>query len=67
MSYKTHKPISEEKMLNPKYAGHNTICQYLRDIYMITDDKDIKLKCRVAMNMAKSMHERLKKYKEGEA
>lgn len=66
MSYKKAEPISEIKMLKQRYTGHNTICQYLRDIYMTTDNEDIKLKCRIAMSMAKSMHERLKKYKEGE-
>ena len=67
MGYKVVEPISEIKMLKQRYTGHNTICQYLRDIYLMADNDDIKLKCRVAMTMAKSMHERLKKYKEGEA
>ena len=31
---------------------------------MMTEDEEIKLKSRVAMAMAKKMHERLKKYKE---
>jgi hypothetical protein len=63
MSYKRHEPISVEAMLKGRYNGHHTICQMLRDIYQMTDDEEIQLKCRIAMSMAKSMHERLKKYK----
>jgi len=64
MSYEKHEPISEEKMLKQRYFGHHTICQMLRDIYILTDNEDIKLKCRIAMAMAKSMHNKLKQYKE---
>ena len=61
--YKRHKPVSEKEMLNEKYHGHHTVCQTLREIYIITDSKEIKDKCRLAMPMTKSMHEKLKKYK----
>lgn len=64
MSYKKVEPISEKKMLKQRYKNHNTICQRLREIYQLTDDEEIKFKCREAMSMAKSMHERLKWYKE---
>jgi len=64
MPYKKVEPISVRRMLKQRYTGHHTICQYLRDIYMLTEDEEIKLKSRVAMAMAKKMHERLKKYKE---
>lgn len=60
---RSHKPISISKIENTSYKGHNTICQYLRDIYSMTDDEDIKMKCRIGMSMAKSMHERLKMYR----
>lgn len=63
MPYKRHEPISEEKMLRERWEGHHTICQFLRDIYTMTNNPEIKMKCRVAMNMAKSMHKKLKKYK----
>ena len=63
MSYKHHKPVSEDVILNPRYIGHHTICQMLRDIYIMTDNEDIKLKCRIGVAMAKSMHEKLKAYK----
>lgn len=35
----------------------------MRDIYAMTDNEEIKIKCRIGMSMAKSMHERLKKYR----
>jgi len=63
MSYKKYEPVSIKKMLNKRYHGHNTICQKLRDIFVKTEDEDIKLMCREAMAMAKSMHTRLKAYK----
>ena len=50
-------------MLKQRYQGHHTICELLREIYADTTDEHIKLKCRIAMNMTKSMHEKLKYYK----
>ena len=52
-----HEPVPEEMMkwLSPK----NTICQVLRDIYWKTDDPDIKLQCRIATSMAKSMTQKI--------
>lgn len=46
-----------------KFEGHHSVCQQLRDIYHTTADPSIKLKCRLAMAMTKSMHEKLKWYK----
>ncbi len=63
MSIRKHRPVSIRKIENPRYKGHHTICQFLRDIYAMTDNDEIKLKCRIGMSMAKSMHERLKKYR----
>lgn len=63
MAMRKHKPISIEKIEKARYKGHHTICQFLRDIYALTDDEEIKLKCRIGMSMTKSMHERLKKYR----
>lgn len=58
-------PIAEvEEMQRQRYKGHATVCQTLRDIYMMTLDEGIRLKCRLAMAMAKRMHEKLKTYKE---
>ena len=64
MGIRRHKPVSIRKIENPRYHGHHTICQFLRDIYKMTNDEEIKLKCRIGMSMAKSMHERLKKYRQ---
>lgn len=63
MPYKRRKPVSEQVMLRMKYEGHYTICQMLRDIYVLTDNEEIKLKCRIGMAMAKAMQDKLKKYK----
>ena len=63
MPYRTHHPVSEWEMDRSRYNGHHTICQQLRDIYHLTDNLDIRMKCRVAMAMSKAMHEKLKEYK----
>ena len=64
MSYQKVEPVEKIKMQRARYAGHNTICQVLRDIYGMSADEDVLLKCRIAMAMAKKMHARLKAYKE---
>jgi DNA topoisomerase VI subunit B len=58
--------VSEEMMDKVRYEGHNSVCQYLRNIYHLTDNTEIKFKCRVAMSMTKKMHEKLKEYKSKE-
>ena len=60
------KPIDTGTMDKHRYEGHHSVCQQLRDIYHMTDNQDIKLKCRLAMAMTKSMHEKLKWYKNKE-
>ena len=67
MGYKRVEPVSEKVMKRKRYHGHHTICETLREIYMASDDEDIKLKCRLAMAMAKKMHKKLKEYKKREA
>ena len=71
MAYPRHKPVSEEEMLMPateeemefsRYAGHHTICQTLRDIWMMSDSEEVKMKCRLAVAMAKAMHNKLNSY-----
>ena len=61
--YKRHKPVAEKEMLKPRYEGHHTICQTLRDIYALTEDEEIREKLRLAAAMAKSMHNKIKKYR----
>lgn len=65
--YKRVPPVSiaeVEQMTRQRYKGHFTICQTLRDIYMLTDNEEIRLKCRTAMAMAKKMQDKLKSYKD---
>lgn len=62
--YKRVDPVPVELMDETRYEGHFSICQKLRDMYHMTDNEDIKLTCRVAMAMAKSMQKKLKYYKE---
>jgi hypothetical protein len=62
MPYPRHEPVSEKEMERTRYEGHHTICQTLRDIYHLTDNKEIKDKYRLAVAMAKAMHEKLKEY-----
>lgn len=66
MPYKRVDPVDVGYMLKKRYHGHFTICQKLRDIYLATDNEEIKLNCRIAMAMAKKMHEKLKWYKNKE-
>ena len=66
MPYKRREPVAESVMENTRYEGHHTICQTLRDMYHMTDNADIKLKCRLAMAMAKAMQDKLKWYKSRE-
>jgi len=63
MPYKRHEPVSVKTMLNERYKSHHTICETLREIFISTDDEYVKDKARLAMSMAKSMQNKLKKYK----
>lgn len=67
MPYKRREPATIREMNRTDYAGHYTICQFLRDIYHMVDDpsniEEIKMKCRVGLNMTKAMHKRLDYYR----
>lgn len=63
MPYKRREPCPVEWMNKTRWEGHHSICQTLRDMYHMTDSDEIRIKLRLAMSMAKAMHERLKKYK----
>jgi len=52
-----HEPVPREKM--EKASPQYTICEVLREIYRLTDDEDIRYRCRVATAMAKAMNRRL--------
>ena len=59
MPYKKREPVSESEMDLSRWQGHHTICQFIRDIYHMTDDPKIRYKLRVTMAMAKAMNNRI--------
>lgn len=59
---KEREPAPLSEMDKGRWEGHHSICQTIRDIYHLTDNEELKLKCRVAMAMTKAMHEKLKWY-----
>jgi len=61
--YKRVEPVSIAEIERKRYLGHNTICQKIREVYALTNDEEIKLRCRIMLKMAKSMHNKLKWYK----
>ncbi len=63
MPYKRRVPVSESEMDITRWEGHHSVCQTIRDIYHLTDNIEVKMKCRLAMARTKSMHEKLKEYK----
>jgi hypothetical protein len=71
MPHRRKKPIpvhevevaSIEEMNERRYTGHHTICETLREIYRETENEEVKLKIRLAMNMGKAMLAQLHYYK----
>jgi len=63
MPYKRRRPVDVSEMDNTRWEGHHTVCQTLREIYRLTDNEEIRYKCRLAMAMTKAMNSRLKWYK----
>lgn len=63
VEFRKRDPIDVSEMDKKRWEGHHSICQAIRDIYHLTDNEELRLKCRVAMAMTKAMHERLKAYK----
>jgi hypothetical protein len=63
LPYKRHKPASEEDM-EKRMKNPNTICNILREMYHMTDDQEIRLKCRLAFSMGKAMCDKLTYYHE---
>lgn len=71
MPDKRRDPVSHEEMLaserdmkNPRYLHHHTLCAVLRQIYLLTDNEEIRYKCRMAMSYGKAMHQRLRYYRD---
>lgn len=63
MPYKRYAPATEQDM-DKRMKGPNTICNILREMYHMTDDPEIRLKCRVAFSMGKAMCNKLTHYHE---
>ena len=64
MPYPHCEPVSEEQMLRDRHLDHHSICETIREIYEMTEIPEVKLRCRIAMAMAKRMNEKLKEYRE---
>lgn len=64
MPYKRRQPVDESEMENDRWKGHHTVCETLREIYNMTDNSEIRFKCRLAMAMTKAMNAKLKWYKQ---
>lgn len=56
------EPVPIKEMFR-SHKRRDTICAVLRDIYLRTYDEEIRVKCRIAITMAKKMQARLKEYK----
>jgi hypothetical protein len=57
------EPVSAGEMNRHRYDGHRSVCQVIREIYRLTDNAEIRDKCRLAVAMTKAMHNQLKAYK----
>lgn len=57
------RPFSKIKMKNRYAWGCDNLCSTLRDIYMKTDDPEIKYWCRLGVRMSKNMCLALMTYK----
>lgn len=75
MPYKHRNPVTEEEFLGPvdewemkrqRWTGHHTLCQTLREIYVMTKDQEIRTKLRLAMAYSKAMNNKLQWYKHQE-
>lgn len=58
------KPYLTRNMTRPRLHGKDNLCSTIRDIYVKTDDEQIKFWCRIAMRMSKNMYQALKRYKD---
>ena len=53
--------LANDRMMNRKQEG--TFCQIARDIFHLTENEEIKLKCRMMIRAAKRVDKQLKLYK----
>lgn len=57
------KPYLKRNMLRKDLHGHNTICSTIQEIFLMSNDEEVKFRCRIVMRMSKSMHNKLVEYK----
>lgn len=50
-------------MLRARLHGRGTLCSTIQEIYIGTEDEDIKFKCRIAMRQSKMMDKELRGYR----
>jgi hypothetical protein len=62
MPYKKVSPATDGEMKKSRYQYHHTICQTLREIWREEKDPALQEKLKLAMTMAKRMHNKLKEY-----
>jgi hypothetical protein len=55
------RPMRRSDMMS-RDSRHWTVCQILREIYRTTDNPEIKLKCRIAHRMTKTMVDKICEY-----
>ncbi len=62
-----HEPASIAVMAMLKDSLPKNICNVLSRIYFAVDDEQVKMDCRLAVTMAKSMTRKLREYKKLDA
>lgn len=62
MPYKRIEPADIADMKKLRYLGHHSVCEKIREIWRMTENEEIKFKCREALAMTKRMHEKLKEF-----
>ena len=61
MELPDREPVVEEEIITQK--NDYSIFHTVKDIYMLAEDEETKLKCRIIFAMAKAMYEKLNLYK----
>jgi hypothetical protein len=56
-------PVPRRAMRTEKFKGTVCICEYIRDTYKLTNQRDIRARLRVIMAMGQAMNARLNEYK----
>jgi len=57
------KPIRRQSMALYRGWGHDNLCSTLRNIYLMSNDREVRFWCRIAIRMAKNQHRALIDYK----